>query len=46
MAIIADSGGVYGLYDRGDSAHAAIRAVSERERDGTTVDRKARQSLP
>ena len=33
MAIIADAGGIYGLYDRSDSAHARIRAVVERERD-------------
>jgi predicted nucleic acid-binding protein len=33
MALIADAGGIYGLYDRRDSAHARIRAVVERERD-------------
>jgi predicted nucleic acid-binding protein len=33
VAIIADAGGIYGLYDRRDSAHARIRAVVERERD-------------
>jgi hypothetical protein len=33
MAIVADSGGIYGLYDRHDSAHAGLRAVVERERD-------------
>lgn len=33
MAIIADAGGIYGLYDRRDSAHAQIRAVVEREQD-------------
>jgi uncharacterized protein len=37
MAIIADSGGIYGLYDRGDSAHAGIRAVIERERDRIVI---------
>ena len=37
MAIIADSGGIYGLYDRGDSTHAGIRAVIERERDRIVI---------
>jgi hypothetical protein len=33
MAIVADSGGVYGLYDRRDSAHVSLRAAVEPERD-------------
>ncbi len=33
MAIIADSGAIYGLYDRRDAFHAAIRAAIETERD-------------
>ena len=33
MAIVADSGGIYGLYDRRDSAHASLRAAIEQERD-------------
>jgi predicted nucleic acid-binding protein len=33
MAIVADSGGIFGLYDRRDAAHRRIRAVVERERD-------------
>ena len=33
MAIVADSGGVYGLYDRRDAAHARLRAAVEGERD-------------
>jgi predicted nucleic acid-binding protein len=37
MAIIADSGGIYGLYDRGDSAHAALRAAIEQEPDEIVI---------
>ena len=37
MAIVADSGGVYGLYDRRDSAHARLRAAVERERDQLVI---------
>lgn len=33
MALIADSGGIYGLYDRRDSAHPSLRAVVEHERE-------------
>jgi predicted nucleic acid-binding protein len=33
MAIVADSGAVYGLYDRADASHAGLRAAIERERD-------------
>lgn len=33
MAIVADSGGVYGLYDRRDAWHASIRAAIEKARD-------------
>jgi predicted nucleic acid-binding protein len=33
MAIIADSGTVYGLYDRRDASHASLRAVVEDARD-------------
>jgi hypothetical protein len=33
MAIIADSGAVYGLYDRRDAWHAALRAAVEKARD-------------
>jgi predicted nucleic acid-binding protein len=33
MAIVADSGAIYGLYDKRDSAHTSLRAVLERERD-------------
>jgi len=31
MALIADSGGIYGLYDAGDRRHKAIRAAFEAE---------------
>jgi uncharacterized protein len=37
MAIIADSGGIYGLYDRRDSFHAGLRAAIERERDRLVI---------
>jgi len=33
MAIIADSGAVYGLYDRRDAFHRGLRAALETERD-------------
>jgi predicted nucleic acid-binding protein len=33
MAIIADSGAVYGLYDRSDAFHVRLRKALERERD-------------
>ena len=33
MAIIADSGAVYGLYDKTDVTHAAVREAVETERD-------------
>ncbi len=33
MAIIADSGAVYGLYDRRDAFHANLRAAIEKARD-------------
>jgi predicted nucleic acid-binding protein len=32
MAIVADSGGIYGLYDRRDVHHAALRRAIEAER--------------
>jgi uncharacterized protein len=31
MALICDTGGVYGLYDADDAHHLAIRAVVEKE---------------
>ena len=37
MAIVADSGGIYGLYDRRDSNHARLRAVVEKERDRIVI---------
>ena len=37
MAIVADSGGIYGLYDKRDSAHARIRAAVELERDQIVI---------
>ena len=37
MALVADSGGIYGLYDRRDSAHGRIRTVLERERDPIVI---------
>lgn len=33
MAIIADSGAVYGLYDLRDASHARLRATVEKARD-------------
>ena len=33
MAIIADSGAIYGLYDRRDAFHTALRAAIEKARD-------------
>jgi len=33
MAIVADSGAVYGLYDKRDASHASLRAAVETERD-------------
>ena len=33
MAIIADSGAVYGLYDRRDAFHASLRAAIEKARE-------------
>jgi predicted nucleic acid-binding protein len=33
MAIIADSGAVYGLYDRRDACHRALRTAVEKARD-------------
>jgi uncharacterized protein len=33
MAIIADSGAVYGLYDRRDASHAGLRASLEKAND-------------
>jgi uncharacterized protein len=33
MAIVADSGAVYGLYDKRDASHASIRAAVEKARD-------------
>ena len=33
MAIVADSGAVYGLYDRRDASHTSLRAAIETERD-------------
>lgn len=32
MALIADSGAIYGIYDRHDRYHRRLRAVMERER--------------
>ena len=32
MALVADSGAVYGLYDRDDAAHRRLRAAIEKER--------------
>jgi hypothetical protein len=32
MALVADSGAVYGIYDRHDRHHRRLRAVMERER--------------
>jgi uncharacterized protein len=33
MAIVADSGAVYGLYDRRDASHSRIRSAVEQARD-------------
>ncbi len=33
MAIVADSGAIYGLYDRRDASHPALRAAVEQLRD-------------
>lgn len=33
MALVADSGAVYGLYDKRDAAHPALRSAVERARD-------------
>lgn len=33
MAIVADSGAIYGLYDRRDAAHEGLRAAVEATRD-------------
>lgn len=33
MAIIADSGAIYGLYDRRDASHEGLRAAIEKVRD-------------
>lgn len=33
MAIIADSGAIYGLYDRRDDFHASLRSAVEKARD-------------
>lgn len=37
MAIVADSGAVYGLYDRSDALHNDLRAAVERLRDRIVV---------
>ncbi len=37
MAIVADSGAVYGLYDRHDASHASLRAAIETERDSLVL---------
>jgi len=37
MALVADSGGIYGLYDRRDSAHGKLREALERERDQIVI---------
>jgi predicted nucleic acid-binding protein len=37
MALIADSGGVYGLYDAKDRNHAALEAAFDRERGPVVV---------
>jgi hypothetical protein len=33
MAIVADSGAIYALYDKSDTFHTRVRSVVERERD-------------
>ena len=37
MALIADTGAVYGLYDRRDRHHAALRQAIERERGAILI---------
>jgi hypothetical protein len=37
MAIVADSGGIYGLYDRRDTWHVRLRRVIEAERDEIVI---------
>lgn len=37
MAIVADSGGIYAVYDRRDSNHAAIRTVLENDPDEIVI---------
>jgi len=37
MALIADTGAVYGLYDRRDRHHAALRDTIERERGAILI---------
>lgn len=37
MALIADTGAVYGLYDRHDRHHAALRDAIERERGAILI---------
>ena len=37
MAVIADSGAVYGLYDRGDAFHAHLRTAVETVRDRVII---------
>lgn len=37
MALIADSGAVYGLYDRRDAAHLHLRSALEAERDEVVI---------
>jgi uncharacterized protein len=37
MALIADSGAIYGIYDRHDRHHRRLRAVMERERGVVVV---------
>jgi hypothetical protein len=37
MAILADSGGVYGLYDRRDSSHVHLRKAVEQARDEIVI---------
>ncbi len=37
MAIIADSGAIYALYDRRDSMHVRVREAVEKERDSIVL---------
>jgi len=37
MEIVADSGGIYGLYDRRDPAHVGLRRVLESERTPVVI---------